>query len=167
MPTFLIPAPKQAPILYQYGAIARLNSEDTIESLLYKNRSTVSIEYVGVHNALMALYGKSYDTDSEMIDKGVQMVQFMRTYCDKLKAETNIGFSLYSTLAETLATKFCRSDVSDFGIIRHTAYTKMINSGMSLKSVQMLMGYSDASITLDIYTHITNDRIKEELNLLK
>ena len=50
---------------------------------------------------------------------------------------------------------------------RHTACTKMINSGMSLKSVQMLMGYSDASITLDIYTHITNDRIKEELNLLK
>ena len=41
----------------------------------------------------MALYGKSYDTDPEMIDKGVQMVQFMRTYCDELKAETNIGFS--------------------------------------------------------------------------
>ena len=109
---------KQAPILYQYGAIARLNPEDTIESLLYKNRSTVSIGYVGVHNALMALYGKSYDTDSEMIDKGVQMVQFMRTYCDELKAETNIGFSLYSTPAETLATKFCRSDVADFGIIK-------------------------------------------------
>lgn len=66
----------------------------------------------------MALYGKSYDTDSDMIDKGVQMVQFMRTYCDELKAETNIGFSLYSTPAETLATKFCRSDVADFGIIK-------------------------------------------------
>lgn len=109
---------KQAPILYQYGAIARLDAEDTIEPLLYKDRSTVSIGYVGVHNALMALYDKSYDTDQKMIEKGVKMVQFIRDYCDKLKEETNIGFSTYSTPAETLATKFCRSDVEEFGVIK-------------------------------------------------
>lgn len=108
---------KQAPVLYQYGAIARLDPEETIESLLYKNRSTVSIGYVGVHNALMALYGKSYDTDQDMVEKGAQMVQFIRDYCDDLKEKTNIGFSTYSTPAETLATKFCRADVKEFGII--------------------------------------------------
>lgn len=108
---------KQAPILYQYGAIARLNPEDTIESLLYKNRSTISVGYVGVHNALMALYGKSYNTDPSMIDKAKQMIQYMRDFCDTQKTETNIGFSLYSTPAETLATKFCKQDIKDYGII--------------------------------------------------
>lgn len=107
---------KQAPILYQYGAIARLNPDETIEKLLYKNRSTVSIGYVGVHNALMAIYGKSYE-DKETHKKAIKMIQFMKDYCQKLKDETNIGFSLYSTPAETLATKFCRSDVKEFGII--------------------------------------------------
>jgi len=108
---------KQAPILYQYGAIARLDPEDSIESLLYKNRSTISIGYVGIHNALIALYGKSYDTDSTMIEKGKQILQHMRDYCDTLKASTNLGFSLYSTPAETLATKFCKRDIQDFGVI--------------------------------------------------
>ena len=107
---------KQAPILYQYGAIARLEPEETIEKLLYKDRSTVSIGYVGIHNALMALYGKSYD-DKEALKKAIKMIQFMKDYCQHLKDETNIGFSLYSTPAEVLATKFCRSDVKEFGII--------------------------------------------------
>ena len=108
---------KQAPILYQYGALARLKPEETIEKLLNKNRSTISIGYVGVHNALMALYGESFDTNKEMIIKGKQMIQYMRDYCDKLKVETNIGFSLYSTPAETLSTKFCKADIRDYGII--------------------------------------------------
>lgn len=107
---------KQAPILYQYGALARLDPEETIEKLLYKNRSTVSIGYVGVYNALNALYGKSYE-DAEMVEKGVKLVQYMKDYCQALKDTTDIGFSLYSTPAEVLATKFCRSDIEEFGII--------------------------------------------------
>lgn len=109
---------KQAPVLYQYGAVARLNPEDSIESLLYKDRSTISIGYVGVHNALVALYGESYNTNPEMVNKGVKMVQYLKDYAERAKNETNIGFSLYSTPAETLATKFCRSDVKEFGIIK-------------------------------------------------
>lgn len=108
---------KQAPILYMYGAVARLDPEETIEKLLYKDRSTISLGYVGVHNALIALYGKSFNTDKDMVDKGVKMVQFMKDYAQKKKDETNIGYSLYSTPAEVLATKFCRSDVAEFGVI--------------------------------------------------
>lgn len=109
---------EQAPMLYQYGVISRLKPEETIESLLYKDRSTVSIGYVGVHNALIALYGESFDTNPDMIEKGIKMVQYMKDYAAKKKKETNIGYSLYSTPAETLATKFCRSDVKEFGIIK-------------------------------------------------
>lgn len=109
---------KQAPVLYQYGAVARLEPEDTIESLLYKDRSTISIGYVGVHNALVALYGESYNTNPDMVEKGVKIVKYLKDYAERIKNETNIGFSLYSTPAETLATKFCRSDVKEFGIIK-------------------------------------------------
>lgn len=109
---------KQAPVLYQYGAVDRLEPDESIEKLLYKDRSTISIGYVGIHNALMALYGESYDTNLDMISKGAEIVKYMKDYAQRIKDETNIGFSLYSTPAETLATKFCRSDVKDFGIIK-------------------------------------------------
>lgn len=108
---------KQAPILYQYGAISRLDGEDVIDELLFNSYSTISIGYVGLHNALMALYGESYD-NQQILDKGVAVLKYMRNYCDKCKKETNIGFSLYSTPAETLATKFCKQDIQDFGLIR-------------------------------------------------
>jgi len=108
----------QAPILYQYGAIARLKPDDTIESLLYKNRSTISIGYVGVHNALVALYGSSFDTNINMVAKGIKMIRYMNDYCTKVKNATNIGFSLYSTPAESLATKFCKADIAEYGIIK-------------------------------------------------
>lgn len=108
---------EQAPILYMYGIVDRLQPEETIEKLLYKDRSSISIGYVGVHNALNALYGKSFDKDKEMVEKGKKMIKFLSDYCDDLKEKTNIGFSLYSTPAEVLATKFCKQDINDFGII--------------------------------------------------
>lgn len=110
---------KQAPILYCEGAVARLNPEDSIEPLLYNGYSSISIGYVGLHNCLMALYGKGLDSfDENIIKKGKKIMQYLRDYCDIQKKETNIGFSLYSTPAETLATKFCVEDVKDFGVIK-------------------------------------------------
>ena len=85
---------KQAPVLYQYGAIARMDGEDLIDPLLFGGYSTISIGYVGLHNALMALYGSSYDNPQTM-DKAVDILQYMRNYCEQCKLETNIGFSLY------------------------------------------------------------------------
>lgn len=107
---------KQAPILYTEGAVSRLNLNDSIEPLLLNGFSSISIGYVGLHNAMVALYGKSYYEDG-MLEKGQQMLQYLRDYCERLKKETSIGFSLYSTPAEVLATKFCKQDIKDFGII--------------------------------------------------
>ena len=109
---------KQAPILYTEGAIARLNPEDTIESLLNNNYSSVSIGYVGLHNCLVSMCnGKSFMTDEETHKKGEEIMQHIRNYCDKMKKETGIGYSQYGTPAEVLATKFCKQDVKDFGLI--------------------------------------------------
>ena len=110
---------KQAPILYVEGAIARLNPEDTIEPLLNNNYSSVSIGYVGLHNCLVAMCnGKSFMTDEETHKKGEEIMQYIRDYCDKMKKETGIGYSMYSTPAEVLATKFCQQDIKDFGIVK-------------------------------------------------
>lgn len=108
---------KQAPILYMYGAVARLNPEDSIEPLLLNGFSSISIGYVGLHNAMVALYGKSYFENEEYMNKGKDMLQYLKDYCIEQRKITNIGFSLYSTPAETLATKFCRQDIKDFGQI--------------------------------------------------
>ncbi len=109
---------KQAPILYMEGAVARFNPEDSIEPLLLNGFSSISIGYIGIHNALVSLYGKGLDSfDKDIIQKGQQMMQYLRDYCDKQKKETSIGFSLYSTPFEVGATKLCKQDVKDFGII--------------------------------------------------
>lgn len=109
---------KQAPILYMSGAIARLNAEDTIEPLLLNSYSTVSIGYVGLHNALVALYGKGIDShDENIFINGEKIMEYVRDWCEKTKAETKIHYSMYGTPAETLATKFCKEDVKDFGLI--------------------------------------------------
>lgn len=109
---------EQAPILYQSGAIARLKRGETIEKLLTNSYSTVSIGYVGLHNALVALYGKGLDgSDDNIIKHGEEIMRFLNEWCAKTKEKTNIHYSVYGTPAETLATKFCTEDVKDFGLI--------------------------------------------------
>lgn len=109
---------KQAPILYMSGAIARLNAEDKIELLLNNGYSSASIGYVGLHNCLVSLYGEGLENQNiDIVNKGAKIMQYIRDFCDNEKQKTGIGFSMYSTPAETLATKFCKQDIKDFGII--------------------------------------------------
>lgn len=109
---------KQCPILYTEGAVARLNPEDSIEPLLLNGYSSISIGYVGLHNAMIALYGESYYENKGLMNKAKAILQYIRDYCDEQKNKTTIGFSIYATPAETLATKFCRQDIKDYGIIK-------------------------------------------------
>lgn len=109
---------KQAPILWMEGAIARLNAEDYIQPLLEDSYATYSIGYVGISNVIKALYGVEYSPNNELsIIKGKEIMQYLRDYCDKVKKETGLGFSLYSTPFETGATKLCKQDIKDFGVI--------------------------------------------------
>lgn len=89
---------KQAPILYMSGAISRLDGEETIERLLYKDWSSISIGYVGLHNCLKALYGEGLENQNmEIVEKGAKIMQYMRDFCDRKKEETGFGYSLYGT----------------------------------------------------------------------
>ena len=109
---------KQAPILWTEGAIARLQPEDTIEPLLQNGYCSLSIGYIGISNTIKALYDIDYEPNNQLaIEKGKQIMQYIRDYCDKLKHETGMGFSVYSTPFETGATKLCKADQKEFGII--------------------------------------------------
>lgn len=107
----------QAPILYMSGAIARLKAGESIIPLLENGYSSLSIGYLGVSNAVRALYGEDYDKSPEVMAKAEYMVQYLRDYCEKKKEETGLGFSLYSTPAESLCDRACRASVERFGIV--------------------------------------------------
>lgn len=108
---------KQAPILYMSGAMCRLDQEQTIDHLLYGGYSTISIGYIGLHNTMVSLYGKSYYESDEMMKKAEKIMNTMSDFCKQAKKETDLGFSLYSTPFEIGATKLCKQDTLDFGII--------------------------------------------------
>lgn len=89
---------KQSPILYMSGAISRLKPDETIERLLQKDWSSISIGYVGLHNCLVALYGEGLENQNmDIVKKGAKIMQYMRDFCDRKKEETGLGYSLYGT----------------------------------------------------------------------
>lgn len=89
---------KQSPILYMSGAISRLKPDETIERLLQKDWSSISIGYVGLHNCLVALYGEGLENlNMDIVKKGAKIMQYIRDFCDRKKEETGLGYSLYGT----------------------------------------------------------------------
>ncbi len=109
---------KVAPILYQYGACGvRLDPEDTIDELFKNGRASISLGYIGLHETLIALYGKSIEDDPYLSAKGEQILDRLRRAVDGWKKETGYGFSLYSTPSESLCTRFCELDRKHYGDI--------------------------------------------------
>lgn len=109
---------KVAPILYMEGAAgSRLQAEDTIDHLLENGRASISLGYIGIHETMMALYGKSIFDDEVLRAKGLQIVEYLSRKTAEWKEETGYGFSLYSTPAESLCYRFCKLDEEKFGVI--------------------------------------------------
>src|SRR5699024_678320 len=89
-----------APILYMEGACGvRLKADDPIADIFRHGRASISLGYIGIHEALQALYGQhNHPYDEPFLrHKGLQIVQFLRQAVDRWKQETGYAFSLYST----------------------------------------------------------------------
>lgn len=109
-----------APILYMEGACGvRLKENDNIAEIFKNGRASISLGYIGIHEALQALYGHNdHPFDCEILrEKGMAIVTRLRNAVDDWKKETGYGFSLYSTPSENLCDRFCRLDTKEFGII--------------------------------------------------
>lgn len=105
-----------APILWQYGALARLNKGETIDKLLYGGYSTISLGYAGLYECTKYMTGKSH-TDEEAKPFALSVMQHMNDKCKEWKAKENIDFSLYGTPLESTTYKFSKCLQQRFGII--------------------------------------------------
>ncbi|OXX46174.1 anaerobic ribonucleoside-triphosphate reductase [Vibrio sp. V17_P4S1T151] len=111
---------KVAPILYTEGALGvRLNPDDNVFEIFKNGRASISMGYIGIHEAINALYGQDeHIYDSEFLrEKGIAIVKRLKEAVDNWKEETGFGYSLYSTPSENLCTRFCALDSKEFGVI--------------------------------------------------
>ncbi len=105
-----------SPIHWRYGAIARLPKGASIEPLLYGGYSSISLGYIGLYEVTKLVKGVSH-TQPEGTEFAQKVMNRLRKACDDWKKETNIGFALYGTPAESLCYRFARIDKERFGSI--------------------------------------------------
>ena len=105
-----------APILWQHGALARLEKGETIDKLLYGGYSTISLGYAGLYECVKYMTGKSH-TDPSATPFALSIMQYMNDACKKWKAQHNIDFSLYGTPLESTTYKFAKCLQKRFGVI--------------------------------------------------
>ena len=103
-----------APILWQYGALARLNKGEKIDALLYGGYSTISLGYAGLYECVKAMTGHSH-TDREATPFALAVMQKMNDKCSEWKAAENIDYSLYGTPLESTTYKFAKCLQKRFG----------------------------------------------------
>lgn len=133
-----------APILWQYGALARLKKGEKIDKLLYNGYSTLSLGYAGLCECTRYMTGKPH-TNPDATPFALEVMQKLNNYCAKWRKEENIDFSLYGTPLESTTYKFSKCLQKRFGIIRgvtdknyitnsyHVHVTEEINAFEKLK----------------------------------
>lgn len=107
-----------APILWQYGALARLKKGEVIDKLLYGGYSTISLGYAGLQECVYYLTGKSH-TDPEATPLALKIMQHMNDKCESWKNAHNIDFSIYGTPLESTTYKFAKALQRRFGVIKN------------------------------------------------
>ncbi len=105
-----------APILWQHGALARLNKGEKIDKLLYNGYSTISLGYAGLCECVRYMTGKSH-TDPTAKPFALDVMKHMNDVCDRWKEETTLGFGIYGSPIESTTYKFAKCLQQRFGIV--------------------------------------------------
>lgn len=108
-------SPEVAPILWKYGAFARLNSDDSIEPLLHDGYSTISLGYAGLYECVKYMTGKSHTDEAEGEAFGLKVMQALNDKCAQWKAAEDVDYSVYGTPIETTTYKFATCLKKRFG----------------------------------------------------
>ena len=106
-----------SPIHWQYGALARLKKGETIDKLLYGGYSSISLGYIGLYELTLLMTGKSHTTE-EGQEFALQVMRHLKETVMRWREETNIGFALYGTPAESLCYRFARIDKERYGTVK-------------------------------------------------
>ena len=167
-----------APILWQYGALARLEKGETINKLLYNGYSTISLGYAGLCECTRYMTGHSH-TDPESTPFALQVMQHMNDACAKWREETNIDFSLYGTPLESTTYKFAKCLQKRFGIIEgvtdrgyitnsyHVHVTEEINAFDKLKFEAQFQELSPGGAISYVEVPNMENNIEAVLNVMK
>lgn len=107
-----------SPVHWQYGAIARMKPGETIDKLLYGGCSSISLGYIGIYELTWLMKGCSH-TAPEGEEFALRVIQHLKDKVEQWRKETNIGFALYGTPAESLCYRFARIDKEKFGTIEN------------------------------------------------
>lgn len=133
-----------APILWQYGALARLEKGEVINDLLYNNYSTISLGYAGISEMTYCMKGCSH-TEPEGKAFAVSVMKFLNAKCTAWREKTNISFSLYGTPMESLTYKFAQCLQRRHGMIPHATDKSYITNSYHVHVTEPIDAFSKLS----------------------
>ncbi len=133
-----------APILWQYGALARLKKGETIDKLLYGGYSTISLGYAGLCECTRYMTGKSH-TDPSATPFALEVMQHLNDACARWREETNIDFSLYGTPLESTTYKFAKCLQKRFGKIPGVTDKSYITNSYHVHVTEQIDAFSKLS----------------------
>ena len=180
-----------APILWQYGALARLKKGEKIDKLLFGGYSTISLGYAGLYECTRYMTGKSHTDEDGGKEFALEVMQYLNDACAKWKKQENIDFSIYGTPLESTTYKFAKCLQKRFGIIEGVtdrnyitnsyhvhvsekidAFTKLkfesefqrLSPGGAISYVEVPNMQSNIPAVLNVIEYIYNNIMYAELN---
>ena len=167
-----------APILWQYGALARLQKGEVIDRLLYNGYSTISLGYAGLWECVRALNGKKL-TEPEGEELGLEIMRKLNEYTAKWKAAENIDYSLYGTPLESTTYRFAKCLQKRFGVIEgitdkgyitnsyHVHVTEPINAFDKIKLESRFQALSPGGAISYVEVPNMSDNLEAVLQVMK
>lgn len=137
-----------APILWQYGALARLKNGEAINDLLYNNYSTISLGYAGISEMTYRMKGCSH-TESEGKVFAIAVMKFLNAKCTAWKKKTNISFSLYGTPMESLTYRFAQCLQRRHGVIPNVTDKSYISNSYHVHVTEPIDAFSKLTFEAD------------------
>ncbi len=167
-----------APILWQYGALARLKKGEKIDKLLYGGYSTISLGYAGLYECVKYMTGKSH-TDPAAKPFALQVMQHMNDRCKAWKAAENMDYSLYGTPLESTTYKFAKCLQKRFGIVPGITDKNYITNSYHVHVTEQIDAFTKLKFESDFqqlspggaisYVEVPNmqDNLEAVMNVLK
>ena len=137
-----------APILWQYGALARLKKGEKIDKLLYNNYSTISLGYAGLYEMCMRMLGKSHTTP-EGKEFSLKVMQRLNDKCAEWRKAENISYSVYGTPMESTTYKFAKCLQKRFGIIKGVTDKNYITNSYHVHVTEPIDAFSKLKFEAD------------------
>lgn len=140
-----------APILWQYGAIARLKKGEVIDELLYGGYSTLSLGYAGLWECVYSLNGKKL-TEPEGKELGLEIMKKLNEYCAKWKQEEHIDYSIYGTPLESTTYKFAKCLQRRFGKVKGVTDKNYITNSYHVHVTEKIDAFSKLKLESEFQT---------------